>query len=282
MCLPISKSDYRGTGAKRRLRCNCASVGPERCAPHRLRKQRRDRIKELGGDPDNEDTWTEEILTAPLFPNGWGEVPSKAKVIEGWNKVAPVGHDALSGHSARRSGAKRRAREGWALSIIMLLGRWAGSSILAYVEEALAELPISGDGSRQRPTARLMLSGDEDDWDEAVPALQDRMAELEKRLLKVRSQLTKQEAKLTAMAQETTKQVAAAPATGRRWLRSTRPGGKIHREASRPSDASPTWQWQTGCTWKFGLSAFYEWLTEAEVREAPDATKCDKGCDVWM
>ena len=85
-----------------------------------------------------------------------------------------------------------------------------------------------------------------------------------------------------ALAQEATQQVAAAPAAGRRWLRSTRPGGKIHREASRPSDASPTWQWQTGCTWKFGLSAFYEWLTEAEVREAPDATKCDKGCDVWM
>ena len=71
LCLPISKSDFRGTGAKRRLRCNCASVGPERCAPPRLRKQRRNRIEELGGAPDNEDTCTEELLSAPMLSNGW-------------------------------------------------------------------------------------------------------------------------------------------------------------------------------------------------------------------
>ena len=75
-------------------------------------------------------------------------MPSKKKVIEGWQRCAPPNQERISGHSARRSGAKRRAREGWQLNVIMLLGRWAGSSVMAYVEGALAELAISGDGSR--------------------------------------------------------------------------------------------------------------------------------------
>ena len=150
---------------------------------------------------------------------------------------------------------------------------------MAYVEEALAELPISGDGSRQLAKAKKAV----DDWEEAVPALQDRMAELERRLSKVRTQLKKQEAKLTQAVQETTrKAIVEAPPPKRRWLKSTRPNGKIHREASRPTDDTLPAQWQTGCTWKFGLSTFYEWVTEVEVREAPDSAKCDRGCDVWF
>ena len=36
LCLPVSKTDYKGTGARRRLRCNCKGVGRSRCAPPRL------------------------------------------------------------------------------------------------------------------------------------------------------------------------------------------------------------------------------------------------------
>ena len=148
---------------------------------------------------------------------------------------------------------------------------------MAYVEEALAELPISGDGSRQLVKAKKAV----DDWEEALPALKDRMEELERRLAKVRARLKKQEAKWSQAVQETTKKVEAPPPK-RRWLKSTRPNGKIHREASRPSDDTLPSESQTGCTWKFGLSTFYEWVTEAEVREAPDSVKCDRGCDVWF
>ena len=48
----------------------------------------------------------------------------------------------LSGHSARRSEAKELARKGWPLELISKLGRWGSSAILAYIEEAAAELPM--------------------------------------------------------------------------------------------------------------------------------------------
>ncbi len=39
--LPISKTDYKGTGVRRRLRCNCRRVGRDRCAPRVLWRRRR-------------------------------------------------------------------------------------------------------------------------------------------------------------------------------------------------------------------------------------------------
>ena len=70
---------------------------------------------------------------APLFPAMDGSVPSKEKVIEAWQSIAPKGHAKVARHTPRRSGAKRRAREGWLLNIIMMLGRWATAAILGYV-----------------------------------------------------------------------------------------------------------------------------------------------------
>ena len=112
--------------------------------------------------------------------------------------------------------------------------------------------------------------------------MQDRMVTLEKKLAKVRSQLKLQEAKLTEVAEEAAKKVAALPAPKRRWVRSTRPGGKVHREASRPSDDTPSWRWTTGCSWKFGTSTFYEWVSDEEAKGLTEAALCDRGCDVWV
>ena len=275
LCLPVSKTDYKGTGARRRLRCNCKGVGRSRCAPHVLWRQHRRRALDLDADPDSSDDWPEEVKTAPLFPNAGGGVPSKKKVIEGWQRLVPPNSKVVvSGHTPRRSGAKRRAREGWELSIIMMLGRWASAAIMGYVEEALAELPVAGDGSRRKkPPAKPF-----DDWEVAVPALEERLKKLEAQLAKVREQQSRNEAKVTEIAQ---KAVAAAPAPlERRFLKSTRPNGKIHREASRASENTPTWAMTTGCGWRFGLSLHYEWVTEAEFLQAEEKLLCDRDCDV--
>ena len=36
----------------------------------------------------------------------------------------------------------------------------------------------------------------------------------------------------------------------------------------------------TGCGWRFGPSLHYEWITEAEFRQAEDKLLCDRDCDV--
>ena len=73
----------------------------------------------------------------------------------------------------------------------------------------------------------------------------------------------------------------------RRFLRSTRPNGKIHREATRWT-SQPTYRWTTGCGWKFGASTEYEFLSPEEAEEVRRkilagvmvvSRFCTKGCD---
>ena len=48
-------------------------------------------------------------------------------------------HDQVSGHSARRSGAKLLSRCGWAAWQIQFWGRWGSDAVRAYTEEVFAE-----------------------------------------------------------------------------------------------------------------------------------------------
>ena len=79
--LPVSKTDFRGTGASRRLACCCQAMEgePMRCAVHTLRRQWRMRLRELGVDPDewkaSGNPLPEQAATAPLFPDNEGGVP---------------------------------------------------------------------------------------------------------------------------------------------------------------------------------------------------------------
>ena len=59
----------------------------------------------------------------------------------------------------------------------------------------------------------------------------------------------------------------------------TAPNGKIHREASRALAKAPAWMWTTGCGWKFGISAHYDWVKEEDL-DSQQAGFCDAGCDV--
>jgi len=173
LCLPISKADHRGTGAKRRLRCECASNGKYLCGPHALLEQWETRVTELGGDPDDVESLGRDILGEPLFCTLYGDEAPKQEVINAWQQLAPPEHPKLGGHTPRRSGAKRRAREGWPLNLIMLLGRWASAAVLGYVEEAMTETA---------PGFRQQLQLGYDNWEEALPTLSKRVSQLEGKL----------------------------------------------------------------------------------------------------
>ena len=143
------------------------------------------------------------------------------------------------------------------------------------MEEALAELSIGGDGSR-RKSAKPQ---DEDDWSTALPARTDRIASLEAKLKEVRKGIGGDRAKLLKLQQDTVGMALEDHIPERRWLAGTRPNGKIHREASQALAKAPAWMWTTGCGWKFGVSAHYEWVGEGDM-EGHTAKLCDAGCDV--
>ena len=129
-----------------------------------------------------------------------------------------------------------------------------------------------------------------DDWEHALPALSKRVGDLEKQVSALRKAASVEKA---ARVQLEVKVAAQGPEAcevvveNRRFLRSTRPNGKIHREATRWT-TQPTYRWTTGCGWKFGVSTEYEFIAPEEVEEVKRkilagvmvvSRFCTKGCD---
>ena len=135
----LSKTDPRGNGASRRLTCICkliAGMGdptPDACPTCAVRRQV-SRLRLLFGWELND-----EGGTRPLFPRVDGSRAAKAQLVEAWG-VATSQNDKPTGHSPRRSGAKRYAWQGWSVWMIQFMGRWAASTVLKYIEEAMAEV----------------------------------------------------------------------------------------------------------------------------------------------
>ena len=142
--LPASKTDTGGLGCRRVLHCTCSircmkdgSVrGSDVCPVCCMRSQ----VEYVRGrfGPN-----------APLFANEKGEVPSKNAMVRTWRSLycEATGCDAservalsISGHSARRSGAKMLARCGWSLWQIQHHGRWGSDVIKMYIEETFSEI----------------------------------------------------------------------------------------------------------------------------------------------
>ena len=145
--LPTSKTDQEGKGAARQLAHECRgnssweALNEHTCPVCAV-------LRQLGRLRRHFRVDTQEELFErglPLFPLKLGLAPSKAQVIEAWRRLAPDrdAQQVVSGHSARRSGAKRRARMGWSMWQIQFMGRWAAGTVVEYVEEAMAELTAS-------------------------------------------------------------------------------------------------------------------------------------------
>ena len=93
---------------------------------------------EVGADSD-------AARRQPLFVDGNGKVKDKHAVVDGWRAAlgargaADPATRAVTGHSARQSGAEMLARAGWHLWQVHYMGRWASDAVAGYVEEAWAE-----------------------------------------------------------------------------------------------------------------------------------------------
>ena len=97
-----------------------------------------------------------------------GKHGTKAQLISDWQLLFGT---KVSGHSARRTGALRYIRRGWAIPQIAYLGRWKSSVIYEYAAEALESLPVNagaafsnmgGFSSNQQPLPPLQGPSDEE------------------------------------------------------------------------------------------------------------------------
>ena len=85
------------------------------------------------------------------------EQATKAEVVKAWRSLYG---SAITGHSARRSGALQYIRKGWATSQVAFLGRWKSNVILGYAQEALESMAVNGDkkfggAPLQQPTQQV-------------------------------------------------------------------------------------------------------------------------------
>ena len=124
LLLPTSKMDQSGKGAARRLAHECGRTSRlELCSrdacPVCAVLRQLVRLQGAFAFGSRAALLESEL---PLFPRKDGTRPTKPQVIEAW-RVLPKfsSHKPPLGHSARRSGAKRRARLGWSLWQIQFL-----------------------------------------------------------------------------------------------------------------------------------------------------------------
>ena len=126
--IPSSKTDQRGRGAKRTLKCICEGSECSRWCAWALAV--RCLAEHRVVDPE---AWL--FKPAKNLKN-----PGKAQMVTSWNKHV---NPAISGHSARRSGAMYYTRCGMDVAGVSFLGRWKSSAVLRYIEEALQCLPAN-------------------------------------------------------------------------------------------------------------------------------------------
>ena len=246
--LSTSKTDQHGNAARRRLACLCRAHQslegaplPQACPACAVRRQA-DRLWSQFG-------WRmEEASDHALFPLANGATATKAQIVDAWGFLA-TSAEKPSGHSPRRSGAKRYARAGWSVWMIQFMGRWATSTVLEYIEEAMAEMTSSwslgGSSSSSRPAGNAGSSG-------GCPRIGDRLDRMEQLLEEVQARA----AAAGTANQETariTAQLAKQASCQRVVWRMRQDASAVHLVAEAFMDL-PASAWTTVCGWKFGQS----------------------------
>eukprot|EP00435_Cladocopium_sp_Y103_P027474 s2680_g6.t1 len=122
----LSKTDQEGAEIKRVLQCVCDQKICDISCPFYVSMRLVDRMVALG-------------LSRACVTQKW-KAASKSQLIDDWKLL--FGEKA-SGHSARRTGALRYIRRGWAIPQVAYLGRWKSSVIYEYAAEALESLPVN-------------------------------------------------------------------------------------------------------------------------------------------
>ena len=113
---------------------------------------------------------------APLFCDSSGMFVEKRAMVQTWKALSGLDEaEGVSGHSARRSGAKALCRCGWELWKIQFHARWASDAVKGYTEETFAEVAEQWslrDGQDSEGMSRSTMSLDSvAEWDQAKEGL---------------------------------------------------------------------------------------------------------------
>ena len=135
--LPVTKADPRAVGCTRSWSCLCRGSELRQDCPYHSGVAQLELLQGKFGFP---------LLSGLLwFPTTDGEVCTQAAIVKcleatlsafGVSIVAENGSKLFGGHSFRVAGAQRLATIGVEIAKIMVMARWAGSTVLRYVKEA--------------------------------------------------------------------------------------------------------------------------------------------------
>lgn len=144
--LPSSKTDTAANGVTRTHGCSCSSSSEQYrklCPFHCARQHVKNLRSHFSHLPQG------EFDVLPLFPDRDGCTVDKKDMIDGIRTVAAACGSELTyidlrgrvrqlfgGHAPRVAGAQFLARHGVDFYIIQLVGRWASSAILRYIQQA--------------------------------------------------------------------------------------------------------------------------------------------------
>ena len=239
-----SKTDQSREGCSRVLQCNCKGACGETC-PFRISLDLVSKVEKLNG------TNSALCLDKKL------EKASKGLVIKAWATALGT---HVTGHSARRTGALRYVRSGWAISQIAYLGRWKSNVVYSYAEEALAELAVNNFkvDSQWGRNAKESVGETSPDWGEVLKL---ELAQFKKNVAK---DMKEAKDNVVFWKELYDKKVGSLPAT----VIST--SSRVTHRTVTASTWSPPVTWRTVCGWRFYGSNF----SFLEGENVPTCTKC--------
>ena len=126
LTIPVSKTDQGGATVTRILQCMCDGNTCCTGCPMRISAKLVFKAEDAG---HNFVAYTNK-----------GKKATKSQVIREWQKLYG---NSTTGHSARRTGALRYIKHGWAIAQVAYLGKWKSSVIYEYAAEALESLPVN-------------------------------------------------------------------------------------------------------------------------------------------
>ena len=236
--LPTSKTDQRGNGASRRLTCICMLPAARS-------------LFDWAIDDKGEDR--------PLFPRTDGSRASKTQLAEA-RGVATAQGEKPTGHSPRRSGAKRYARQGWSVWMIQFMGRWAASAVLENVEEAMAEITACWEKCPASCSAGNLGASDacRVTWSTGgCPKLSEQVDRIEQIILDTKARLAQSESQCGQLAQKQTE--LEDRVRFQQWVWKTTDKCEVDCTVHLVVEESLDWPnalWTTRCWWRFGAARF--------------------------
>ena len=253
-----SKGDQKASGLRRTLGCRCASVDCDALCPFKICVNLRDKLIALHPSATH------------LAWSGVRVVKDKSVIVKAWNAIFRI---KVGGHSARRTGALRYIRSGWAIPQVAYLGRWKSDVIYQYAEEALAAMPVNPLAQESAPTFASIVSPEEAE----VLGLQDPVEgptvrdwlDVEVQRFRLDSKTATKE--LRAEIKQLKKQQAQATEAPHK-VRNMK-SGTVHANASS-TVTTPSYAWRTLCGWRYHAADYVFAPSSCTVT-------CSK-CTVWL